>query len=167
VYYVNYLNYSKQFYDSFNNCVLGCYYEIELIAGAVCSIAPWPLVYLLKLLFARNMIETGTERPWKIQAKRYKQCREVCGIMLVVTLILVIVINSYLEAYFNPFNNDHALAFLYCLIGAAIWTFIVGELLAILLKSLFLWMAMSHEHASLERDGSLANCGRLMLTVFP
>ena len=47
-------------------CIIGCWYETELLCGAACAVAPFPIMYLLKILFARNMIEVGTHRPWMI-----------------------------------------------------------------------------------------------------
>lgn len=46
-------------------CVWGCIYEGQILAGFVCASLPWPLVYLVKYLWARNSIEYGASHEWK------------------------------------------------------------------------------------------------------
>jgi hypothetical protein len=54
--FITYFNWEKT-YDKSNKCTWGCYYEAEIFAGVMCGIFPWPVYYICKYLFARNMVE--------------------------------------------------------------------------------------------------------------
>ena len=36
-----------------------------MIAGAVCAWIPWPVVYLVKYLCAKNVVDFGSTNAWK------------------------------------------------------------------------------------------------------
>jgi hypothetical protein len=46
-------------------CVWGCVQEGQILAGIFCACMPWPLVYLVKYLLARNSIEYNSPYQWR------------------------------------------------------------------------------------------------------
>ena len=98
VFYIGVLDYeTDEWYNTVGLCVWGCNHEVELIAGATCAVIPWPILNLVKYLFAKNMLEFGSTRPWKIQASRDKTCRESAATCLVIITLISVVIGIYVE----------------------------------------------------------------------
>jgi hypothetical protein len=46
---------SQVYYNSY--CLWGCRSEPEILAGVMCSIAPWPVFYICKYLYSDNIKE--------------------------------------------------------------------------------------------------------------
>ena len=57
-------NFSKE-YSEEGKCYWGCNHEAQMIAGAVCAWIPWPVVYLVKYLCAKNVVDFGSTNAWK------------------------------------------------------------------------------------------------------
>ena len=54
--YITYLNWDfEKNYTNSQLCIWGCNYEAQIFGGFVCAILPWPLVYTVKYLLARNL----------------------------------------------------------------------------------------------------------------
>ena len=57
-------NFNKEYTEN-GACYWGCSHEAQMIAGTLCAWLPWPLVYLTKYLFAKNVVDFGATNAWK------------------------------------------------------------------------------------------------------
>ena len=145
-------------------CTWGCNKEVPMFMGAAIVIVTWPFIYAIKFLFARNMVEYGTARPWKIQASRDKYCRESVGTNACLTLIIIIFIGTALTLVAMPYSYSDAIDFLYCVLGAFFWSFIVSEFLCCFVKAALVYMAVANEYSE---PGKCTMFSRKLLTCFP
>lgn len=65
--YITFINwdFDKQYNFKDNLCSWGCNYEAQIFAGFFIAILPWFPFYLVKYLFAKNMLEQGSSDSWK------------------------------------------------------------------------------------------------------
>ena len=135
-----------------------------MFVGAVIVILTWPFIYAIKFLFARNMVEYGTARPWKIQASRDKYCRETVGTNVCITLVIIVLIGTVLTLVAMPYTRNDAIDFLFCVLGAFFWSFVASETLCCLIKAAVVYMAVANEYSE---PGNCTIISRKLLTCFP
>ncbi|OMJ70206.1 hypothetical protein SteCoe_31875 [Stentor coeruleus] len=166
--YITYFNWDKV-YDESNKCKFGCSYEGEIFAGIICAISPWPVYYICKYLFARNMVEYAAPYATKTQAYQNKICREFVGAILSFVSISVCIVGICAVSIRDPFDTEKGKEFLYCYMASLIWSFFIGEFFATLIKAWLVWKASSENFKKEEgsEPSCLAKFAKGMLTLFP
>jgi len=169
--YIHYYDFSfDRYYDPNTDvCVWGCIREGQIIAGFVCASFPWPFVYLVKYLIARNSIEYGATKQWVYQGTLNKRCRLLLGVLMCLSLMVASSLAIVLMSYYYPYSYSEARDFVVCFCASLVWSIVIGELISIALKALVVWCAAS-EDFNLSSRGPMschAEFGRNLLAYFP
>ena len=158
-------DFGKKF-DETGLCVWGCNKEAQILAGIVCACLPWPVHYLTKYLFSRNMVEYTASQAWKTQAYQNKHCREVLGSLLVFSLMVLCVSGVISLCFLEPFTEEEANDFLFCYVTSLIWSFLVGEGLGAVFKAWFVYLTTAKEFCGFKAE-LLGEIARTLIIYFP
>ena len=144
VLYITFIDFTDKSY-SHGNCTWGCRGENQMFAGVMCAILPWPIVYIIKVLFSRKMVHERMPVAWKNWYSTYKMFQDLIGIILLYGMIILFTMAIFVIVIANPWDVGEAERFLYVLATSWVWTLVIGEGVSIFFKAAFLWLAVSND----------------------
>lgn len=166
VLYITYIDVTDESYSQ-GNCIWGCRGENQMFAGVMCAILPWPIVYIVKVLFSRKMVHERMPVEWKNWYSTYKMFQDLIGIIILYGMIILLTMGIIVVIVTNPWDVGEAQRFVYVLVTSWVWTLVIGEVVSVIFKAAFLWLAVSSDGSQKQSKGKLAGVSTMLLTCLP